>query len=115
MALYGIVIQVTRSKNSCTYYVAKSFRTLEGKYSSKIVERLGSLEDLVARFGPDVPVEAAKNYVAELGRMEKESREKVTFELSPSKLIKNGERNSYNVGCLFLQNAYHMLGLGAVK
>ena len=107
-------LQVTRSKNSCTYYVAKSFRTLEGKYSSKIVERLGSFEDLVARFGPDAPVEAAERYVAELGRMEKESREKVTFELSPSKLIKHGEQNSYNVGYLFLQNAYHMLGLNKV-
>ena len=48
-------LQVTRSKNSCTYYVAKSFRTLEGKYSSKIVEKLGSIEDLIERFGPEDP------------------------------------------------------------
>ena len=53
-------LQVTRSKNSCTYYVAKSFRAFEGKYSSKIVEKLGSFEDLVERFGPDNPEGAAK-------------------------------------------------------
>lgn len=48
-------LQVARSKNSCTYYVAKSYRTLEGKYSSKIVEKLGSIEDLIVRFGPEDP------------------------------------------------------------
>lgn len=46
--------QVIRSKNSCTYYVAKSFRTLEGKYSSKVAEKLGSFEDLVERFGQEI-------------------------------------------------------------
>ena len=39
-------LQATRSKNSCTYYVAKSFRTLEGKYSSKIDE-LFSVHELI--------------------------------------------------------------------
>ena len=91
-------LQITRSKNSCTYYVAKSFRTLEGKYSSKIVEKLGSLDDLIERFGPEDPEGAAKAYVAELGKQERETREKVRFELSPGKLIKNGEKNSFNVG-----------------
>ena len=94
-------LQVTRSKNSCTYYVAKSFRTLEGKYSSKIVEKLGSFEDLVERFGPDDPEGAAKAYAVELGKRERESREKVRFELSTSKLVKNGERNGFNIGYLF--------------
>lgn len=107
-------LQVTRSKNSCTYYVAKSFRTLEGKYSSKIVEKLGSFEDLVERFGPDDPEGAAKAYAVELGRRERESREKVRFELSTSKLVKNGERNGFNIGYLFLQNAYHKFGLDKI-
>ena len=107
-------LQITRSKNSCTYYVAKSFRTLEGKYSSKIVEKLGSLDDLIERFGPEDPEGAAKAYVAELGKQERETREKVRFELSPGKLIKNGEKNSFNVGYLFLQNLYHKLGLDKI-
>ena len=38
-------LQVTRSKNSCTYYVAKSFRTLEGEWNAvdswaKSIEKL---------------------------------------------------------------------------
>ena len=107
-------LQITRSKNSCTYYVAKSFRTLEGKYSSKIVEKLGSLDDLIERFGPEDPEGAAKAYVAELGKQERETREKVRFELSPGKLIKNGEKNSFNVGYLFLQNLYHKFGLDKI-
>ena len=107
-------LQVTRSKNSCTYYVAKSFRTLEGKYSSKIVEKLGSLDDLIEKFGPEDPEGAARAYAVELGKQERESREKVRFELSTNKLIKNEEKNSFNIGYLFLQNLYHKLGLDKI-
>ena len=46
-------LQVSSSKNTQLYYVAKSFRTENGKYSSKIIERLGTMEDLIARFGDE--------------------------------------------------------------
>lgn len=107
-------LQKSVSKNSCVYYVAKSFRTLEGRYSSKIVERLGSPEDLVRRFGPDDPEGRAKEYAMELGREERAAREKIKFELSPGKLIDGNARRSYNVGYLFLQKAYHQFGIDRI-
>ncbi len=107
-------LQKSVSKNSCVYYVAKSYRTLEGKYSSKIVERLGSLEDLVRRFGPDDPEGRAREYALELGREEKAAREKIRFELSPGKLIDGNVRRSCNVGYLFLQKAYHQFGIDGI-
>lgn len=53
---YAMKLTVTRSKNSATYYVQKSYRTDTGKCSTKTVERLGTLEELKARFGEAAPV-----------------------------------------------------------
>ena len=69
---------------------------------------------ILLKFGPEDPEGAARAYVVELGKQERESREKVRFELSTNKLIKNGEKNSFNVGYLFLQNLYHKLGLDKI-
>lgn len=44
-------LTVSRSKNSETYYIQKSYRTDSDKSSTKTVERLGSLKELQARFG----------------------------------------------------------------
>ena len=49
---------------------------------------------ILLKFGPEDPEGAARAYVVELGKQERESREKVRFELSTNKLIKNGEKNS---------------------
>ena len=54
-------LQVSKSQNSTTYYVAKSFRDTKGKNTSKIVERLGSIEELKAKAGNEDPIAWAKN------------------------------------------------------
>jgi transposase len=104
----------TQTKSRTTYYVQKSFRDRTGKSTSKVVERLGTLEELAVRFGADDPLGAARAYVAELTRREKELQRKVTVEFSPSKLIKGGEQRRYNGGYLFVQKAYHDFGLDRV-
>ena len=65
---------VSKSKNSATYYVQKSFRGENKKTTTKIIERLGSIEELCARFGNDDPIGEARKYVAELTAAEKETR-----------------------------------------
>jgi len=108
-------LQESTSKNSTTYYVAKSFRNeVTGKVTSKLIERLGSLDDLIQRFGKDNPIEAAKGYVKELTDAEKESRRKIVVEFSPSTMLKSGERHCYNGGYLFLQKVYYELGLDRI-
>ena len=104
-------LQVSTSKNACLYYVAKSFRTSEGKSSSKIVERLGSMEELITRFGPEDPIGKAKEYVAFLTREEKEKRKDIIVKYSPKTLIDREAQRSFNGGYLFLQKLYHDLGL----
>ena len=104
-------LTVSRSQNSETYYIQKSYRTDSGKSSTKTVERLGSIEELKARFGEDDPVGAARAYMKELSAAEKKSREEIMVKFKPSALIPKGEQRSYNGGYLFLQKIYCELGL----
>lgn len=93
------------------YYVQKSYRKEDGKNATKNVERLGTMSDLIARFGVDDPIGKAKEYIAELTTAEKEATRKVKVEYSPTELITKGEQRSYNGGYLFLQKIYYELGL----
>ena len=104
-------LTVTRSKNSATYYVQKSYRTDTGKCSTKTVERLGTLEELKVRFGEADPIGAAKQYIAELTAAEKAERQEMVIRCKPSLLLSKGDQRSYNGGHLFLQKVYHDLGL----
>lgn len=105
---------VSKSKNSATYYIQKSFRNENGKNSARIVERLGTMKELIARFGEEDPLGQARKYVAKLTAEEKESKRKVIVEYNPSLLIKKNEQRSYNGGYLFLQKVYHELGLDKI-
>ena len=109
-----MILKACKSKNYTFYYVQKSYRTNDGKCSTKNVERLGTIEDLKARFGDCDPVGEAKKYVAELTAAEKASCTPVMVGYSPTALIGKGERRSYNGGYLFLQKIYYELGLDYV-
>lgn len=93
------------------YYVQKSYRKEDGKNATKNIERLGTMSDLVARFGEDDPIGKAKQYIAELTAAEKEATRKVMIEYSPTEQITKGEQRSFNGGYLFLQKVYYELGL----
>lgn len=106
-----MILKACKTKNYTFYYVQKSFRTVEGKCSTKNVEKLGTIDDLKARFGEEDPIGEAKRYVAELTDAEKESRKSFSVLYSPSTLIPKNEQRSYNGGYLFLQKIYYELGL----
>lgn len=104
-------LTVSRSDNSETYYVQKSYRTDSGKSSTKTVERLGSIEEIKARFGEVDPIGEVKKYIAAMTLAEKESQRDITIKLSPRLLLKKDNQSCFNGGYLFLQKIYHELGL----
>ena len=107
-------LQVSQSKNAASFYVVKSFYA-DGKRSNKVVERLGTYEELKVRLGDRDPYEWAKEYVAKLNRLEKEGREPLVIaRYSPCSLVKKGVQRSFNGGYLFLQKVYYELGLNRV-
>lgn len=107
-------LKISSSKNSCTLYVQKAYRDKTGKSTSKIVERLGSLEEVRLRADGRDPMEWAKEYVARLTAEEKEQRRVVCPRLHPEMLIKKGEQQSVPCGYLFLQQIYYKLGLDRI-
>ena len=104
-------LTVSRSQNSETYYIQKSYRTDSGKSSTKTVERLGTIEDIKARFGSEDPIGAARAYMKELSAAERREREDVVVKFKPGVLIAKDEQRSHNGGYLFLQKIYYELGL----
>jgi len=101
---------MSKSKNSTSLYVIKS--TYENKkHSTKIVEKLGTYDELKKKLNGQDPIEWAKKYIEELNKKEKEEKREVLVKYSPSKLITKGEQRSFNGGYLFLQKIYYELGL----
>lgn len=103
-------LQIVNSKNAASLYVVKSIYE-NGKRSSKVVEKLGTVAGLEKKLNDQDPIEWAKKYVEELNKKEKEEKREVLVKYSPSKLIDKGEHRLFNGGYLFLQKIYHDLGL----
>ena len=105
-------LKITKSKNAASLYVIKSIYNSKTQSNySKIVEKLGTETELREKLNGADPYEWAKKYIDELNKKEKEEKREVLVKYSPSKFINKGEQRSFNGGYLFLQKAYHELGL----
>ena len=103
-------LQISTSKNSKSLYVIRS--TYEnGKHSSKVVEKLGTYDQLLKQLNGEDPISWAKKYVDELNKQEKADQHAVLVKYSPVKRIAKDEQNVFNGGYLFLQKMYFALGL----
>lgn len=101
---------MSKSKNSISLYVIKS--TYENKkHSTKIVEKLGTIDELRSKLNGEDPIEWAKKYIEELNKKEKEEKREVMVKYSPSKIISKDDQHSFNGGYLFIQQIYHELNL----
>lgn len=99
------------SKNSISLYIAKSVYK-NGRTTSHRVEKLGTIEQIQDKIGPDKdPYEWAKERAVELTRLEKEENLDITITLSNSDLIEKGKQNLFNGGYLFLSKIFYELKL----
>jgi len=103
-------LTISKSKNSTSLYVAKSFYD-NGTRTSKIVEKLGTVAELEKKLNGQDPIEWANKYIDELNKNEKEENRDVLVKYSPAKIIDKDKQQSFNGGYLFLQKIYHELGL----
>lgn len=103
-------ITVSKSKNATILYLTKSIR-VNGKSTTKTVERLGSLEEVQARAGDMDAMEWAKAYAIQRTNEEKNGNNETIIKYQNYKLIDKDIRRSCNAGYLFLQDIYYSLGL----
>ncbi len=103
-------LSISKSKNSTSLYVIESIYE-NGKHSTRVVEKLGTVKELEEKLNDQDPIEWAKEYIKELNKKEKEQKRDVIVKYSQSKRIEKGVQRSFNGGYLFLQQIYHQLGL----
>lgn len=106
-----MTLQLKKSGSYTYLYAIKSFRKEDGRCTTKVVEKFGTVEELREKLGGEDPIEWARARVAEMTAAEKEESQNVVVEYNPKAYIQKGEQRSYNGGYLFLQKIYYELGL----
>ncbi|MEG0548133.1 MAG: hypothetical protein RR518_04985, partial [Coprobacillus sp.] len=109
-------IKITKSKNSESFYIIKSFIDKNGKNTSRIVEKLGTLSSLLPQHNNsrDDVISWANERAAFLTQKEKDDNLSLILKLSPSKRIKKDMNMSFNCGYLFLQDIFYDLKLNEI-
>lgn len=105
-------ISKTKTKNTTTYYLVKSFKNPDtGKVSTKTVERIGNTQEIKAKIG-NKDIETWLNDYAKKKTLETNDKNnpKITLSLNKSKKI-NRHNNVKNAGYLYIKKACSDLGL----
>ena len=114
----GVVLMnlhITKSKNAESFYIAKSYTKANGKTSSVIVRKLGTLNQLIVEHGPtrDDVLAWAKNEVKlETEKYKKDQQTKaVQITFHSDHKLDYGQQVLYRGGYLFPQTFYYRLKL----
>lgn len=103
-------VKISKSKNSESLYIIKSIY-VKGKNTSKIVEKLGTIQEVTRKAKGQDPYEWAKERADFLTKKEVKELNQVLVKFSPKKTIPHDKQVRFNGGYLFLQKIYHELGL----
>lgn len=109
-------VTLSKSKSAEQVYITKSFRTDNGKSTSRIVKKLGSMAELLPKFDNDREkvLAWARDEARILTEAEKNDKLKVSVDLSETKQLSFGEQISFAGGYLFLQKIFHELGMDKI-
>ena len=105
----------SKSKNSESFYISKSFVNSKGTNTSTIIRKLGTLEELLAEHGPtrdDVLAWAKNETRLETEKYKSEQKTKsVQITFRADRELDYGQQKLYQGGYLFLQSIYYALNL----
>lgn len=111
-------LHITKSKNAESFYIAKSYTKANGKTSSVIVRKLGTLNQLIVEHGPtrDNVLAWAKNEVKlETEKYKKEQQTKaVQITFHSDHKLDYGQQVLYRGGYLFPQTFYYRLQIDKI-
>lgn len=99
-------VTTSKSKNSESFYISHSFISADGKSTSKVIKKLGTLLELSERLNTDrdgVMLWAKQQAFIETNKLNQEN-ESVSIALSPTDLIEEDKQNLFNCGYLFIQS-----------
>ena len=100
-------LKISKSKNTTLFYIIKDY-TKNGKRSTKIVKRIGNLEDVKIMAGNTDYKAWLKEYIKDYNEKNCKS-ETIIIKKNNKKIIPINVQNSFNVGYLFLEKIYNDL------
>ena len=106
-------LQIVKSKNAQSLYVVKTIYNNK-KRTNKVVEKLGTYENLKKKLYHNEPIEWAKKYVEELNKQEQEGTRNIIVKYNPTKIIEKDVQKLFNGGYLFLEKIYYELGIDKI-
>ncbi len=111
-------VTTTKSKNSESFYITKSFKNSKGKSSSVVVRKLGTLNELLKEHGPardDVMFWAKEEARIETEKYKKEREAKsVQITFHADRHLDYDKQCFYRGGYLFLQSIYYGLQMNKI-
>lgn len=109
-------LNIVKSKNAEQLYIIKSYRKPDGKTTSRIFRKLGSMASLLPDHDNDREkvIAWAKEQARICTEEEKSGALTLSVDFSERKQMDSGRRVLFNGGYLFLQKIYHALGLPAI-
>ena len=96
-----------KTKNGLSFYI---IRSVDGG-STEVVEKLGTEKEIVEKYHCKDAEAWARERARKLTENEKESREKVLVPFCPHVLLDMDQKQSFQIGYLFLQQIYYDLKL----
>lgn len=105
-------LSISKNKNGTSnLYISKSFRKQNGKSSTKVVKKLGKLEDLMAKRNEtkEQVLDYARNIAKEMTEKENQDNLKLNLILDPNKDIV--DKNVLEFGYVHLKKIFHELNL----
>ncbi|PXX42200.1 DDE family transposase [Hungatella effluvii] len=111
-------VTTSRSKNSESFYITKSYTNAQGKSTSKTIRKLGTLAELSRRLGTDrAGVMAWANEEARLETLKYKSETEgaaVMVPFHPNRPMDYNKQKLFGGGYLFLQSVYYKLKMDSV-
>lgn len=102
-------LKVSKSKNTTLFYIIKDY-TKNGKRSTKIVKRIGNIDDVKIMAGDMDYNIWLKEYVKEFNE-EHAHNETILIKKNNNRLIEKDVNKLFNVGYLFLEKIYNDLNI----
>ena len=97
-----------------TFHVIQDVRR-NGKRSTEIIENLGHASEICKKYQVDDADAWAESYIRKLREEEKTKNHKVLIPFNTSLVIEPDKRLCFNIGYLFLQRIYYLLGIPSIS
>ena len=111
-------VTTSKSKNSESFYITKSYTNALGKSTSTTIKKLGTLAELSERLGTDR--DGVMAWAKEQARIETEKYKKetedavVSIPFHSNRLMDYNRKKLFTGGYLFLQSVYHGLKMDSI-